>query len=465
MSGVEAEVQVDARLIESLPADWEVDAEGTDVGWGPALDSRLRLGGGLSHDEALRAEAQVDLFTGQLAGATWDLSPLDERGRDANDALGLEGVVPREALVGARTPWFDVELGLQTSSWGLGVVANDGATDPLFGRSDFGDRAIRLRLATAPFARKGGDERFPLFVLLAGDRVVADDLARMWEGDIAWQGIAAAMFREERHAAGVYGVVRDQVSAHGDHTRAHVADAFVDWTLRSKGGTEVRLATEGAAVLGTTDAVTSYVAPDGLRIRQGGLAVRTELGRDRWRLHARAALASGDASTDDAVLTDYRFDRDFDVGMVLFDEVLGDIALGTIPLVSDPSLAAEPPDGVDALADEGAFRSAFALQPAATVSPLPWIELRLGLVAAWSTGPVEQLYYTFRNGGVPTNHAGQPTDGRWLGSEVDWAVVTRSTGEKWRGGLELQAGHATPSLDLSPVRRIDHVMLVGRVLR
>ena len=43
-----------------------------------------------------------------------------------------------------------VELGLVSSAWGLGMVANDGRTDPLFGRADFGDRTLRLRATHMP---------------------------------------------------------------------------------------------------------------------------------------------------------------------------------------------------------------------------------------------------------------------------------------------------------------------------
>lgn len=458
---LEGDISVEARAIGTSPNDWAVDAEGDEVGWGPALDTRLRLGGEV-HGGSLRAHGQIDLLTGQIAGATWSLSPMDERGRDVRDAVSLTGIAPREALVGARLPWFDLEVGLTTAGWGLGMVANDGATDPLFGRSDFGDRAIRARLATAPFAR--GEERFPLFVLVAADRVVADDLASMWDGDVAWQGIAAALYREEDRGAGVYGVIRDQVSAEGDHTAAKVVDGYADWTVHPA-GLDLRLAFEAAALFGRTDAATSYVAPDGLTIRQQGLAVRTELGHDPWRLHLRAALASGDGSPDDDRVSDFRFDRDYDVGFVLFDEVLGDIALGTIPLVSDPDLAQHPPDGVEVLADEGAFRSAFALQPIGTLDPLPWLQLRGGAVFAWSTQPIEQLYYTFRNGGVPTNQLGEPTDGRYLGTEIDWGFSMATVGDaRWRGQLDLQAGHALPSAALGG-GRVDHVLLLARVTR
>lgn len=458
---LEGDITGEARAIGTAPDDFAVDAAGGTVGWGPVLDTRLRLGGEL-HGGPLRGAAQIDLLTGQIAGRTWSLSPLDERGRDARDAASLAGIAPREAYAGARTPWFDVELGLTTAGWGLGMVANDGATDPIFGRSDFGDRALRLRLATAPFPR--GEERFPLFVLIAADRVVADDLASMWDGDVAWQGIAAVLYREEDRSAGVYGVVRDQVAAEGDHTGAKVVDGFADWTLHPA-GLDLRLAFEGALIAGRTDAATSYVAPEGLAVRQEGLAVRTELGHDPWRLHLRAALASGDGDPDDDRVDDFRFDRDYDVGFVLFDEVLGDVALATIPLVSDPDLAAQPPDGVEVLADEGAFRSAFALQPIGTLAPLPWLELRAGLVLAWSTAPVEELYYTFRNGGLPTNHLDQPTDGRFLGTEIDWGLASRTVGDgRWKGALELQAGHALPGASLGG-GRVDHVMVLARVAR
>jgi hypothetical protein len=470
------EVQAEARALETLPTDFAVDPEGGTVGWGPALDTRLRLGARFAGpDETWRAELQGDVLSGQLAGATWALPSIDERGREANSAVSVSGLVPRKATLGGRLPWFDLEAGLTTASWGLGMVANDGATDPLFGRTDFGDRSLRVRMATAPFRQAGApDGRLPLYLLVVGDRVVADDLARWSEGDRAYQGIVAALWvrdlaatdtRPGTRRAGVYGVVRDQVTGAGDHLRAQVLDAFTDWTWRP-GRWYARLGAEGATTWGTTDAARSYLSPEGVRVGQSGLTVRTELGQDGWTLHLRGNYASGDATTDDDQVHDFRFDRDLDVGMVLFDEYVSALNLGAWRQATDPARAGLPPDGVDLLVDEGAFHAAAAVQPALVVQPATWLELRVGTVLAWSTSPVGFAYASFVNGGVPSNQLGVASAGRFLGSEFDWAIATRDQAfPSWRvrPSLELQVGHAWPGPSLQGGEgRIDHVLLAGR---
>lgn len=469
-------VHGELRALETLPTPFAVDGDGAMVGWGPALDTRWRTGlEWAAPEDAWRAEAELDVFSGQLAGQTWALPSIDERGRDVRDAVSLAGVVPRRLLVGGRFPWFDVEAGLTASTWGLGMVANDGATDPLFGRTDFGDRALRLRLATAPFKEPSGPGgRLPLYLLLVGDRVVADDLARWSEGDAAWQGILAALYvrdvaadaqgRAGTRRAGLYGVAREQRSGNGDHLAARVVDTFGDWTFRPDGWS-LRLGAEGAFTAGRTDAARSYLHPEGVRVRQGGATVRAALGRGPVTAHLRGHWASGDSTTDDDVVTDFRYDRDADVGMVLFDEYLSAVNLGAWRLATDPARAAQPPDGVDLLVDEGAFHAATALQPAVVLHAAPWLELRAGAVLAWSTSPIGTAYDNFVNGGVPAGPSG-PTSGRWLGSELDWAVATRELPiEGWlvRPSLELQVGHAFPGAALrTTAPRVDHVLLAAR---
>lgn len=467
----EVDGAAELRVVETIAGPMPL-SDGELLQWGPALDTRLRLGGQVRSGD-VRAAVEGDVLSGQLLGGTWDLPEIDERGRHGHRALTLAGVVPRKALVGGRTPWFDVELGLTTSQWGLGVVANDGSTDPLFGRADFGDRVLRARIATAPFAR--GEERFPLVVLLAGDRVVADDLARWSHGDHAWQGIAAALFDDTRpldngvpgtRRLGLYGVRRLQ-ERDGRHTHVWVLDAFADWTLASSGGPSLRLAAEGALIVGTTEASRTYLRPEALPVRQAGFATQSTLrdGKDLVALHLHTAYASGDSAADDDRVTDFRFDRDYGVGMVLFREVIGNLDLAAYRQATDPSLSAHPPDGVDTLAAEGAFHAAFALQPAVEVAPLPFARVAVGGVLAWSTSPVGQAVESFRNGGAPTNHLGRPTSGRWLGSELAWAVSTDPDAFSWvaRPSFALQVGRAWPSRQLSAGDPVDHVLFFGRV--
>ncbi|MEQ1564830.1 MAG: hypothetical protein ABMA64_04260 [Myxococcota bacterium] len=452
--------RADLRTIETFPGSFVLDQDGTRLEAGPVFDTRLRLQGTL-HQGPLRAEGQLDLFSGQLAGRPWNLGPEDERRRDTRDALSLAGVVPRVATLGVRAPWFDAEAGLALSDWGLGLVANGGEREPLFGRTDFGDRVLRLRIATTP-ARD-----VPLYLIVAGDRVVADDLARWSEDDVAWQALCAGLYARDEHAAGLYVVGRTQRDADDLGTRAVVADAYLAGR-RSLGPWTVRAAAEGALIRGRTDVAASYAAAADVPVRSEGLVVVGSATRDRWTAHARLALASGDRTPDDGRVTDFRFDRDYDVGFVLFDELVADLDLAAFHQATDPSVVATPSPGAETLVAEGAFHQAAAAQPAIELRAGRWVTVRAGAVFAWSTAPIAQPYATFRNGGVPTNHLGVPTGGRYLGTELDaaaWIADTSPSDEpRARPSAGLQVGAAFPSTDLAPeVSRLDHVLVVGQL--
>ena len=143
---------------------------------------------------------------------------------------------------------------------------------------------------------------------------------------------------------------------------------------------------------------------------------------DTIQVGLSSGFATGDGDPNDDTMADFSFDRNFDVGMVLFDEVMGSIDAAHYNLVTDPSYAGRPPDGVEATVNEGSFRRATYVQPRVEVTPVSWARARLGALFAWSTAPVSHGFYTLRNGGVPVNHLKQPTSGYALGTELDWSL-------------------------------------------
>ena len=459
-SALDAHTDGELRYIGTLPPDVVVDADGTATDQGFVLDQRLRAGVWVEFSK-FELSTEWDLGTGQVAGDTWAL-PADERGRDTLDAFTLDGIIARRAALKGTLGPVQLEAGLLTSQWGLGMVANDGSTDPLFGRTDFGDRVLRVRMTG-----RAGDT--PIYLTLAGDRVVADDLAIWAQGQTAWQGIASVLWADaDKREAGAYFVYRYQAESPEERTtKAWVGDLFAsvpievgDWTLK--------VGAEGAGIFGTTDRATTYEAPDEVKVRSAGVALRTSLAlpEDKVVAHLRAGWASGDGRPDDGVSSDFTFDRDFDVGMVLFDEFGAAVEAGTVALLSDPANAGVPPDGVETITTEGAFRRVVYVQPAVQVAPIEGLDLRLGLVSAWSTAPVAQPFYSYRAGGVPTNQLDQPTGGYGLGTEVDWAVayaMKQKVGEDTlRPELRAQGGHAFLADNLGG-GRVDLYLLSARL--
>jgi hypothetical protein len=443
----------EVRLLGSLPPGVVVDPDGNELGQGAVLDTRLRAGLAYAADSwSLRTE--WDLYDGQLAGDAWDVSgTTDARGRDGVGITAGSSFVPRRLSVEGRVGVVGVEAGLVTAHWGLGMLANDGAHDPEFGRADFGDRMIRVRVATRPVAGA------PLTVAIAGDRIIEDESAT-WSpftgGQAAWQGLASVLWGEPTGPrAGLYGVYRNQTEADGLRvTEVGVVDLFGDAPLTVPGWS-FRVAGEAAGILGSTSRAQTYNAKSGLVVQSAGALALLEARPDALpvRAIARAGWASGDGKLEDGYSRDFTFDRDLGVGMVLFDELQGAVEAAAYAQLTDPSHSGRAPDGAEVLVAEGAVRHAAFVQPVIGVTPRPWLDLKGGVLFAWNTSPIVQPFATFRNGGVPTNHLGMPTTGYALGTELDWAVTLGNVdaevfGVKTVPALIVQGGHLLASADM-----------------
>lgn len=461
------------RLEPWFRSDFPVDAEGHTLGQPILIDQRLRVRLDLQL-RALRVSTEWDLFSGPTDGDPWDVpGTQDERGRWGYRAGSSGGTVPRRLALTFEQPGIVIEAGLVTSHWGLGMVANDGNHDVFFGHTEFGDRVVRMRVTARPALEGSGAEaKRPLFFTAAFDWVLADDIALWEERQLAFQGVASAAYVvPEQGRAGLYFVYRHQKELDHDRTTdVLVLDLYAERTRRLGRGFTMTSAFEGALVAGSTDRSLTYNARDRLKVTSGGLAAIVTLAgpEKKGQVHLRAGFASGDSNPDDDTSSDFTFDRDHDVGMVLFDEVYGASEAATHALLSDPDRAGRPPDGVDALVTEGAFRRAAYLQPVLQVTPLPWLDLRGGVLLATATAPMTQPYYSYRAGGSPRNHLDQKPLGRGLGVEFDWAVklggaLPTKTGMGPEIVFLVQGGHLIPGAALAGMPHVHELMLSGRV--
>ncbi len=450
--GADVDAYGEVRGIVQAGSDFDVDADGTTVGQGAHLDTRARVGLAIS-GEKWRFNAETDVFNGLLVGDKWDISgEYDERRRYEAGAVTLDGIRPRKLSVGYRADSYDLEVGLQTSHWGLGLIANDGDHQPLFGREDFGDRVFRVKLSTRPL----GEDK-PVYLVAAMDLVYADDIARLAVGEVAVQGVLGLLYTKgpDGPERGVYVVGRKQwEDMEGRQTVVGVLDAYVSQPVDLSDDLTLRMAAEAAGVFGNTDRALSYDGLDGLQVRSAAAVARLSIEHSKVEGHLRLGWASADGNPDDSTTSAFTADRDFDVGMVLFDEVQGNIAAATSAFLEDPLYQALPPDGIELVTTEGAFQGATYVQPAVIVKPIDQLDVRLGAVMAWNNAPIAQPFYTFRAGGTPTNHLKQATSGRYLGTELDWALFFRPTDEEslkdWavQPRLEIQGGHALMSDDM-----------------
>ncbi|MCB9743421.1 MAG: hypothetical protein H6740_12535 [Alphaproteobacteria bacterium] len=457
------ETNGELRFIGSMLPDFVVDDEGGTTGQGFVLDQRLRAGG-IARLQPVTLEIEGDVLMGQLVGQTWDLGSVDERHRDTLGITHPYSYQPRKAFASKRLGPVKVDAGMMTSHWGLGLLANDGAHDPYFGRNDSGDIVLRVMGTTMPVKDK------PLVLALAGDRVYYDDIGSWIPGDQAiWQGIAAVMWAPpEGLKAGAYSVYRHQQEA--DDLRATdigAVDVYLDWSGEA-GGVQLRAAAEGATIFGRTTRAQSANSTDGLGVLQLGATglVSGHVKDGAYGLVLRGGYASGDGDSYDGRTQDFTFDQNFDVGMVMFDEVQGALGAAAYERLLDPSHMGQPPDGAETLVSEGAFRHAVFAQPILEAKPVDWATLRLGAVAAWATAPIADPFYSGRNGGTPTNQLGVKTEGYGMGFELDYGLTLEKAialgPDELVPGLRLQGGHYFASEDIG-TGRVDLWMATARV--
>lgn len=437
------------RVIGTLPPDFVVDFEGNSVGQGFVLDSRLRPGIKMTYSR-WGGELEGDLFDGQIAGDPWDLEgEIHRRHPEHIGVGGTDNYRLRKANLYGDLSFARIQLGMMTNHWGLGMVANDGAHEPYFGRSDYGDRVVRLMVKTQPFVK--GD--IPFYVSVAGDMVVEDDMSRWAEDQTSKQVLGSLLYADKTgNRAGVLMVHRKQTEAdQRRETTGNFADIWLETVLPlGSSGWSMELASETAIMRGFTSRVSSYNSREGLDIQSLGTTGRLSILAPEQNIvaHIRSGYATGDGDPDDNQTRDFTFDRDFDVGMVFFDHHQAAIEVASYNFLNDPERSGQPVDGVDALVTEGAVRRTAFVQPILQGNPLPWLELKGGLAILWRTAPIANPYASFRNGGVPVNHLGKPTDGYDLGKEIDWSIAAGGDEKRWgpiNPKLQIQGGHYLPS--------------------
>ncbi len=455
----------DLRWIGTLQDDFEVDAEGTTPGQRAWLSQRVRAGLVASFG-AWGFEVEGDALTGQLAGDTWSLGDVDLKLRDQHAALGWRGLRARKALVRGVVGDVLLEGGLTTSHWGLGLLANDGAHDTLFGRTDFGNTVLRGRATWMPSSQAPGRTQSTLTG--AVDLVMNDGIADIWQEQYAFQAIVAGLQSTARGGEhGFYTVFRQQWFRREERTlTVGVFDVYADhpvslgdWTLRLRG--------EALAIVGSTDRATTYNSPIRTGVFQYGASGQATLVApgEQFRFHVLAGTASSDGTPDGRWNGEFSMHPDFNVGLVLFDQLQAGIDAQTLPLLSDPMTTPKPPDGADVLVRDGSVHGVTYLQPVVQLEPATGFDLRLGTVLAWSNAAYAHPYYSFRNGGVPTNAWDQPTSSRYLGTELNWGLgYGRDVYKGLTPSFDLQGGHLfTGGALAGGPQYIHHLMAVARV--
>ena len=446
---VHGELQLRGTAQSDLPLEpSKSGVEGTSLGQSKYLYQWFRVTPRVQFGDWLEVVGQMDVPRGMSVGdVTHGVGaadvPLDER--------MPFGVEPRWLYAEAHTPIGNLKAGQQGSHWGMGLVANDGDHASLFGDYRRGDLSERVLFATKPLGKES-----PFAVAVAGDLVFRDDQAKLVDGDHAYQGVLVLQYEKDAHQAGLYGVRRHQTRDRATREGVPYADGLDVTVIDVAGKTAYPLAGFGGYVFGQFEA--AYIRGDTTllrsidqlqsgekeQIRSWGGAAQVGVVREKGEGDARfgslmAALewgwATGDADPNDGTSKRFTFDRNHNVGLVMF-QALGWKTARAAVIAQDPSLSARAAHGLELLPSNGGVFGATYVNPTVIVRPMKSLDLKAGIVLARTTADVVDPYRLNSFGRI-ANWDGGDAKRHDLGVEID-------LGTEWRAaldyGLTLQLG-------------------------
>jgi hypothetical protein len=436
---IHGEYQFRATLLRDLRLEpFRGDASTGTVGQEYRLYHWMRITPRVMYRDSLQLVAQVDVPRGFFLGEkTRQLDSAEEPFDDRNP-VGLD---LRWLYLEYTAPFGLFRAGQQGSHWGLGIIANDGDHPTLFGDYFEGSRVERVLFATKPAGKDS-----PLTVALAGDVVFEDATADLTDDELAVQGVLALYYEDKNdNRLGFYGVYRHQSQESESLPRRTFDETLSVFVLDSAGKFNAKVPGGGGHVFGEYEVAYLLGSTNLFRtieqtrnnereqIRALGAATRlgtvitSGSGDDRW---GRLALtlewgwASGDANPNDGTQRRFRFDPNYNVGLILFDEVLAWKTARAANIARDPELVRRPSPGADQLPSNGGIFGATYFYPTLVYRPRAELDLKLGAVVAQSAGdfvnPVEVgIRGRFRNydGGDARSHD--------LGLELDAGIEYR----------------------------------------
>jgi hypothetical protein len=469
-------INIDYRLWTEGLSPFPIEPNGDSLGQFAFVEHRLRVDPVWVLSPRLRLIGSADLLTGLIGGQTTDVLFAADAPRSTLD--GLKTASARQLFLEYRflgtpdKPGGAIRAGLQTSQFGNGLLSNNGEGDEQdWGLKRFGDQSFRLLIGSRPIAiATKGKIGLPFQLVLAGDIVRNDNLANIDNGDKAFQGVVALQYLTNAFEVGLYGAIRHQTAAidesdlDAEGLDVVVSDLFLKGHYKSKNLT-LNYTAEGAVVQGTTTLNRSEDFPNGTEILQAGALVRLGLTKKTNTIEFEGGYTSGDSNPQDGTVTNFSMNRDYNVSLILFEEVLAAQTARDSSRAQDPATVGIPPDGVELLPTNGAVTNAAYGKVTWRYEPNKDLKVVGTLLYAHATADLVAPFASFENGGVFTNHlGGNPFDAegasrRSLGIETDLGISYSLRAGKVPIKLRAQAGVFFPGnaftddqdLKMSPV--------------
>lgn len=412
IGGVKVELRGSYRLLlwnqTDLPLGLRDHGESAEkLGQTTFVEHRLRVGALLTRGN-LEFDFEVDALNGLLNAKDGEILqsyPAPEGSvtrpdmadplRNRSYGTSLNSFALRRAMLTYKSNIGNFAFGATSFSWAQGMLSNSGADEIDQELSDqrFGDRTVRLMYATKP-----------LYYLSGGE--IEEDITSVLGFDLLLQDETGSLVNAGKEFSGVRGVLRDrglQVVGALKHARGgyssglfmtkrwltfedsyaldpsvtvpfatmlsvFVADFALDYTKKLTDTLTAYGAFEGAFVTGRTNfarnaSCLGLTEETQCNVSQQGAVARLGVKTERFTFDLLGGYASGDGNPFDADITNFRFDRDFKAGLILFDQVVAWQSAGMVRRATDPSVTNVPAAGVELLSTSGAITNAIFAQP------------------------------------------------------------------------------------------------------
>ena len=308
--------RVRADLFDSLSLDRELENSELVRTY---LDQRLRVVPHLRLSSNVHVFVDLDILDALRFGAGPEVLPAvgstQEGGAAFDEPVPLSGsVLPgsdyRESLFVRRawaelyTPYVDFKIGRMGSHWGMGLLANDGNCAD---RCDYGDTVDRIMISTSRLD--------PVRISIAADMRAEGFVNR---DDDTHSFLVTGGYMGEVHQVGAY--LRWTRQPMNKFNLVHG-----DLYGRTKLGP---LSMELEALILWGQAVDTDIGVEDLRVLSGGGAFKAGLAISPWEAGLELGLATGDKDPTDSQWHTFRFDRDHDVGLLMFEQPMPVFAVG-----------------------------------------------------------------------------------------------------------------------------------------
>lgn len=368
----------------------------------------------------LTFHAGFEALNGQYAGTylslgeSVDPNPFQVSRSNNSD---LTNIWPTEFYIQKRDKTLGFTLGVQSFQWGLGILANDGNEQSIWGDAQQGNHYLRGSMDFAVGAASRG------FVAL--DSVIRDDNVSIYHEGRAQQIITGLMGKSEK---GQYGLLcgyrwqKDAPELSHPESPTFVRVMPFDLYGRTQLLENVTAEIEMVHIRGKSNRIYSeQTRGEVTKVRSFGGLIRfdiTELtGFVPTTNRLEFGLASGDANPTDSTSSAFYIHSNYNPGLIIFEQVLPLLSTNSVERLTDKDLVGQTAPGLRYGIQQGNVTNAMFVHFQENYQIFPSLYFRTGLVWVRSLAPITDPFLTAMNGGYNIGFGNESTISDQLGQE------------------------------------------------